>query len=240
MADQTGASGSSAGGDCLGVVMLDTTFPRPPGDVGNARSYDYPVAFAVAEGAGPVDVVREQEVAIEPFADAARTLVDRGAVAITTSCGFLLSHQDLLSERVPEVPVFTSSLLQIPVVASMLAPDERIGVISADEQALDRLDHPVLDEYADRLVVGGLSDGDSFQATIVEESAPTLDREAVGEEVVAAAEAVVDRGHVGALLFECTNLRPYVDEVRAGTGLPVFDYLTFADMAWRAGRGTRQ
>lgn len=224
----------------VGVMMLDTTFPRPPGDVGNARSYDYPVFFEVVPDASPTRVVREQDPALlEPFVDAANTLVARGAVAITTSCGFLLPFQDELTARIDDVPVFTSSLLQIPLVETMIGADRKIGILSADERQLDRIDHPVITDNRDRLVFEGVADHDPFQETIIEMSAKTLDIDAVAEGVVDAARRLTDADDIGAIVFECTNLRPYVERVQEETGLPVFDYLTLADMAWRAASGTR-
>jgi Asp/Glu/hydantoin racemase len=227
-------------GSGLGVMMLDTRFPRPSGDVGNARTYDYPVFYEVVEGADPVRVVRDQDPELlEPFVEAAEHLVDRGAVAITTGCGFLLMFQDELAARIPDVPLYTSSLLQIPLVKSMLAPEQKIGVLSADENSLDRIDHPVLTDNEERLVYEGVADSGAFQNVVIEQTNPTLDLDAVGEDVVAAAERLVEGNNVGAIIFECTNLRPYVEAVQDATGLPVFDYLTLSDMAWRAANGTR-
>lgn len=238
--DRSYTGGYNTYGSGVGVMMLDTTFPRPPGDVGNARTFDYPVYYEVVEGADPVRVVREQDPELlEPFVEAARDLVDRGAVAVTTGCGFLLMFQDELADRIPDVPLFTSSLLQIPLVKSMIASDQKIGVLSADEGSLDRIDHHVLTENADRLVYEGVADSGSFQDVIIDQTDPHLHLDEVGEDVVAAATRLTREHDVGAIVFECTNLRPYVDEVQAATGLPVFDYLTLTDMAWRAAQGTR-
>ena len=38
---------------CLGILMLDTRFPRIPGDVGNPATWDFPVRYRVVEGATP-------------------------------------------------------------------------------------------------------------------------------------------------------------------------------------------
>lgn len=229
---------ADSGDDALGVLLLDTTFDRLPGDVGNPASYDYPVRFETVSGSEPERVVRAGDTdpaLVDPFVDAARRLVDRGAVAVVTSCGFLLPYQTTLNDRVG-VPVFTSSLLQLPLIASTLAADRRIGVLSADERSFARLSHPVLSAQADRLVVEGLAESRPFQTVFVEERRERPDAAAVGDDVVAAVERLLDRD-VGALLFECTNLRPFLDRVRDVTDLPVYDYLTLADLAWRAAGG---
>ena len=48
----------------LGVLMLDTRFPRLPGDVGHAASWSMAVEFAVVQGASPVRVVRQGDPAL--------------------------------------------------------------------------------------------------------------------------------------------------------------------------------
>jgi len=223
----------------LGVLMLDTTTPRPPGDVGNARSYDYPVYYETVDGADPERIVREQdESLIEPFIDAAVGLERQGAVAIITGCGFLLMFQDRLAKAV-DVPVYTSSLLQIPGIASSVSGSELIGVISADEGRLDRLEHDVLDEYGHRLVVDGLSRAEHFQEVYITMEESALNPARVREEVHDAIDQILERESIGAILFECTNLRPYIGDVQTRIDLPIYDYLTLADSVWKAAHGTR-
>ena len=78
----------------LGVLMLDTRFPRVPGDIGHAASLPFPVRYRVVRGASPQRVVRERDPALlQPFVEAGRALADEGAAAITTSCGFLVLFQ---------------------------------------------------------------------------------------------------------------------------------------------------
>lgn len=95
----------------LGVLMLDTRFPRVVGDIGNPLTFDFPVLYRTLRGASPQRVVRERDPALlAPFIDAGRALVEQGATAITTSCGFLVLFQRELKAALP-VPVWTSSLL---------------------------------------------------------------------------------------------------------------------------------
>ena len=56
----------------LGILMLDTHFPRIKGDVGNPESFSYPVRKLTVLGASPDRVVREADPALlEPFLQAA-------------------------------------------------------------------------------------------------------------------------------------------------------------------------
>ncbi len=74
----------------LGIMQLDTRFPRIPGDIGNAESYDFPVNIKIVSGASVQRVVVEGDPALlTPFLQAAKELEAEGCFAITTSCGFL-------------------------------------------------------------------------------------------------------------------------------------------------------
>ncbi|NDH64761.1 MAG: aspartate/glutamate racemase family protein, partial [Alphaproteobacteria bacterium] len=41
----------------MGILMLDTRFPRIVGDIGNAASFDFPVIFRRMDGIGSADAV---------------------------------------------------------------------------------------------------------------------------------------------------------------------------------------
>jgi hypothetical protein len=209
----------------LGVLMLDTRFVRLPGDAGHAGSWSMPVLFETVPGASPQRVVRDGDAALlQPFVDAARRLLARGAVAITTSCGFLVQFQAALQAALP-VPVWTSSLLLLPTLA-------RPGVITVDAAALGPAHLLAAGALADT-PVEGLAPGCSLQRTLLHDL-PTLDAEAAEAEVVAAARRLLAR-HPGltSLVLECTNMPPYADSVQRATGLQVHHLMTLVHARWR-------
>ena len=109
-------------GFTVGILMLDTRFPRIPGDMGNATTFPFPVRYHRVTGANPDLVVRRGAEGLLPnFIEGARALEREGVGAITTNCGFLIKYQRELAAAV-SVPVFTSSLLLVPLVHRMLAP----------------------------------------------------------------------------------------------------------------------
>src|SRR5436190_14772187 len=116
--------------------MLEARFPRIPGDLGNATTFPYPVLYHVVRGASPERVVLESDpTLLEPFVEGARELERGGVRAITTNCGFLAMFQRELAAAV-SVPVFTSSLLLVPLVSRMLGPDRRVGILTVYGPAL--------------------------------------------------------------------------------------------------------
>ena len=45
--------GTNLYGFTVGILMLDTRFPRIPGDMGNATTFDFPVRYHRVTGASP-------------------------------------------------------------------------------------------------------------------------------------------------------------------------------------------
>lgn len=212
----------------LGILMLDTRFPRPPGDIGHAASFAMPVRWRRVPRATPQRVVREDaQGLLQPFIAAARTLVDEGAAAIATGCGFLVLHQEALQAALP-VPVWSSALLHLPALAG-----QRPGVITADARALGAAHLHAAGAPGDT-PIEGLADGCAFQRTLLEDL-PTLDEADARAQVLAAAQRLLAR-HPGltALVLECTNLPPHADALRQATGLPVHDVLTLLHVRWQA------
>jgi hypothetical protein len=117
-------------------MMLDTGFQRLPGDIGYAPTWRFPVQFAVVRGATPDRIVKPNaDGMLDLFLRAADELAALGVDGITTSCGFLAILHPQLVAHCP-VPVATSSLLQIPLVQSILPNGKRVGVLTADKEAL--------------------------------------------------------------------------------------------------------
>jgi hypothetical protein len=203
----------------LGILMLETRFPRPPGDVGHPASWRMPVRYRTVAGASPQRVVREADASLlAPFVDAARALQAEGAAAITTSCGFLVRFQHALQAAL-DVPVWTSSLLALPALP-------RPGVITVDAQSLAGL--------AGDTPVGGLAPGCSLQRTLLDDL-PTLDAVQAEADTVAAAQRLAQRHpEIESLVLECTNLPPYAAAVQRATGRPVHHLMTFVHERWEA------
>src|SRR5438045_8903913 len=81
-------------GSRVGILMLETKFPRIPGDMGNGLTWPFPVLYKVVPGASPARVVFDKaEGLLDRFLDAAAELVRLGADGLTTTCGFLSLYQ---------------------------------------------------------------------------------------------------------------------------------------------------
>ena len=226
----------------VGVLLLDNTLPRPPGDVGNARTFDFPVAYEVIPGAETTLVVEQGAAGLMHSArDAAVRLARLGARAVSTCCGFLAILQRELADAVP-VPVATSSLLQVPLVLQTLRSNDRLCVVTVNASTLTRQHFAnvgVTDEQYERLTLVGLEHTEHFYPMIVGDI-DHLEPALAEREVVAAAVAAVRAdASIAAFVFECTNLPPYAAAVRAATSRPVWD--ATALIRWlQAGVGTER
>ena len=207
----------------LGILMLQTRFPRPLGDIGHAGSFRFPVRYAVVPGATPSAVVHGQDAALlAPFIEAGLALVAQGATAISTSCGFLARWQRELQAALP-VPVWSSSLMKL---AELRGQGLSCGVITIDAAALmpGHFDAVAADPSTP---VEGITPGSPLQRTLLLDL-PQLDAADAQAQVLAAAARLLQREpQLDALLLECTNLPPYATALRAATGLPVHDIVSF-------------
>jgi hypothetical protein len=160
---------------------------------------------------------------VETFIAAGQRLVERGAWAIAGNCGLMIVHQEALARVLP-VPVLLSSLLQVPLIARMLAPEAAIGVLISSDNSLNATHLALARGGSDaRIVLASMQGKPYFTAAVCEERGE-LDFEAVTAEVVEVARAlVVEHPEVKALLFECVDLPPYAHAVQQAVGLPVFD-----------------
>ncbi len=213
--------GKSIYGASVGILMLETQFPRLPGDMGNALTWPFPVHYKIVPNASPDQVVlNEAEGLYDNFLNAARELVEMGADGITTSCGFLIMFQNELSHAL-NVPVATSSLLQVPMVEKLLPPGKRAGILTISSATLSRT-HLTKAGCAPDTPVGGTSPDGEFTRAILENKSE-LDVELARAENVAAATRLQKlHPELGAIVLECSNMALFAADIRAATGLPVF------------------
>lgn len=211
-------------GETIGIIVLDCEYPYIPGNVANATTYDFPVRYAVAEGADNHRLIFERDLTLlTPFIEAARKLQAEGVRAITGACGFMALFQEQIAAAV-DIPVFMSSLLQVPFIQRITG--KRVGIISADKSQLSQ-EHLTKSGIAPDtpIALGGMETCSPFRQAIFYPDG-TLDDDAIRAGVVAVAtELQAQHADLGAILLECSDLPPYAVDVQRATGLPVFDFI---------------
>jgi Asp/Glu/hydantoin racemase len=211
----------------IGVLMLDTQFPRVMGDIGNPATFaalNLPARYRVVANAFPRIAVSDQiELLFEAFLTQARVLQEQGARLITTSCGFLVQFQARL-EQALKVPIITSSLVNAPKTgAGILTINTAILSTSYLAAAALPLDTPVV----------GVAPGCEFQSSILENK-PQMNMEKAKADVLHAAAELVNRyPAVSTIVLECTNMVPYAKAIEQTCGRPVQHLVSHLEVAWR-------
>jgi hypothetical protein len=216
----------------IGIILLETNFPRLLGDAGNPESYSFPVLLETVKGASPSRVVRERDSGLlTPFVDAARVLESRGAKAITTSCGFLALWQREIAKSL-SIPVFTSSLMQVAWAYELTGRRGKIGVFTADETSLTVAHFEGVGASDIPVVIRGMKPGSEFYRIYIE-NYPDIDVPKVEAEVVREISILMKEDpDISALVLECANLPVYRRAIKKTVRVPVFDILTLAHYVW--------
>lgn len=215
----------------IGVIMLDTTLPRPVGDIGNGLTFPFPVAYEIARGVTGSDARGDASPRVrDALIKAGQELEAKGVRALTTSCGLLVVYQQELVKAL-RVPVAASSLLQIPLVLDLLPPGQKVGVLTIKADRLGEgylRSAGVAGEDLERVVVGGMEHAAHFVGSITGAVLELDVRIAEAEVVKGAVRLVQSDRNIGAMVLECTNMSAYSGALRKHAGVPVWDAVGMA------------
>lgn len=220
---------TSSGG--IGILSIENMYiPVLPGNVMNGYTYNYPIQIQFVKGLDNKSLFAGKPEVYERILDACVELEKYGVRAITGACGFFGHYQSRLAAEL-DIPVALSSLVELPWIASILKPDERIGVLTANEEACTQKllkSCNVSDEIINRLVIKGLGHEPQFSAII--EDRGVFDNAVVKMEMIGKAEEMIaEHPEIGAFLLECTEMPPYAYLIQQVTQRPVYDFITMLD-----------
>ena len=147
--------GQAMAGNAIGILTLTTWYPLLPGNVANATTYEFPVLYKTLHGITQADVARSNPDVLEPLVEAGKELEKQGVRAIVGACGNFGNYQKEASDAL-DVPVFLSSLLQIPIIKRGLKSNQKIGVIQMNASALTPriLNQCGIDDLSDIVIAG--------------------------------------------------------------------------------------
>lgn len=212
-----------AGSVPKGLMQLEAL----PGNSTNPKSYSFPVRFSRITGANMETVLYNPSAEIlTRMINVSRDLIDDGVRAITTSCGFNAVFQRELAKALT-VPVFSSSLLQIPMVSNMLGKDKSVIVITANKHALHRKHMSSVGISDDTSInIYGMESSEEWNKIFISPDM-AVDLEQIEKDVLyISKQAVKEHPNAGAIVLECTDLPPFAPAIRKAIKLPVFDFIT--------------
>ncbi|MFT5507646.1 MAG: Asp/Glu/hydantoin racemase [Hyphomicrobiaceae bacterium] len=229
-------------GEAIGILIFDDRrYPTLPGDVANASTYDFPVRLKVVKGLvnvppptapGPFEGYPAD---VQLLVRAVEELNEDGVRAVVTACGFFSGVQEVLAQA-SRVPVFTSSLMLIPIIAQMIGQQRKVGVLTASKDLLtpDFLESVGVNANHN-IVIAGAESSAEYYATHMGGKRLTMDVDLMRAELVdVARELHADNPDMGALLVECSNFPSFSTDFQEATGLPVFDYIAFIELMYRS------
>eukprot|EP00435_Cladocopium_sp_Y103_P066549 s253_g28.t2 len=162
----------------LGVVRLDYEYPPAPGDSDHPGSFGYDVYYRCVPGLTFEMCQSGQftELVERRFADAIKHLEARGASAITGDCGFMMAFQ-VLARKIASKPIFMSSMVQCPIIAASLDPDDDILILTANSESLKPQKEILLtscgfDVSKERFHIHGCQDVPGFEAVSLGQKGP--------------------------------------------------------------------
>lgn len=221
----------------LGVLLLERGLPpgalppaAVPGSMRDSAMLNFPIISEIVPGAWVENVVRGDPTMEPAYIAAARRLVERGAVAISSDCGFSIRHQEAVAASV-NVPVAMSSLLLLPALLRQLPKSAKIAVVTYDSTHCSE-DLLGVNDAAERarIVIGGI-EGGKYWHDGLKRPLPPADVAAIESDVTACV-ARLRKAHQGiaAILFECAAFPMVAPAIRRTTSLPVYDITTLCRM----------
>ncbi|MDD2413944.1 MAG: aspartate/glutamate racemase family protein [Eubacteriaceae bacterium] len=221
----TQKDGQLMSGYPIGIMLLNVKYPIFPGNVANAGTFDFPVRYAKVLGVDSPRLHTQDPTIIEDLTKVGKELESDGVRAIICSCGYFGYWQEQLRERL-NVPVYCSSLTQIPFIKTGLKKNQKIGVLCAVTRAFKPellrccgVDDPSC------LVIKSMEDAKEFSA--IPRDRNYMNNHIVKQEMIEAAKKMVKEDpEIGAILLECSDMPPYAAAIQNAVNLPVFDFTT--------------
>lgn len=212
-------------GQDIGILMLDTVFPRIPGDVGNAKTFPFPVKYHIVKNPflGKKLPQDANTILLDTFIEAAKQLEAQGCKAITTSCGFLAGFQSQLAQAV-NIPVFTSILTLVPMISTIIGKNKKIGIFTERSEFMNEFLFQKTGWSSNEIPVciSSLPEDSEFAKLIIYDQMEG-DMEALKDCIRTLTEEHIKQyPDTGAILLECQNFSPFGDLIQEISGVPVF------------------
>ncbi len=220
--------GTANYGQIAGILMLESTIPRLPGDPGHAETFAFPVRYGLIRGFPFQDLVDIRHENLDLVVSAALELEREGVGFIAADCGLFAPFQRAISAKLA-VPFIGSPLSLIPLVEGFLPPRSKIGLITGDTRLLKPGHLAAAGADPQRLVIRGMEGCREFKEVVIGRG-ERLDPDALQAGVMTAAEELFLSGEpIGAVVLECTNLVSFRSGIQTRFNVPVFDMVSLIE-----------
>ena len=219
--------GQFISGHTVGILVQDVHYPLLPGNVVNGYTYDFPMRFQVVPGANQARMHVGDQTLIPDLVTTAKLLEKEGCRVISAACGYFGHFQKSVADQV-DIPVYLSSIIQIPWISVALKSSQKIGILCADQKNLTQevfVACGVPDEIYERCCIVGAGDMPEFSALL--ERRGHFDNKILRQELIDLTKNLLkNEPNIGAILLECSDMPPYAAAIQREVALPVYDYIT--------------
>ena len=232
--DVTWWPGRNFSGVTIGLIQFQANLPMIPGNMGNATTFDFPMAYREMNAENVYDVMSTTPV--DRFTDAAveaaNWLEMQGVRAIIGNCGFWGHYQIAVQERI-NTPFFSSSLMMLPMMVRCMPKNQKVGVVTANgpllsEGAAIENCGLSLELMKERVVIEGLEDELEFARAMAVQGAYNPVK--FEQDVLAGIKRLLKKDpDIGVILLECTELSPHAHAVQRLANMPVWDYTSLTN-----------
>ncbi|WP_457551076.1 aspartate/glutamate racemase family protein [Desulfobacula sp.] len=225
----------------LGIMVLDDAYPGFPGDVRNASGFPYPVQYEIAAGVDNYTLVWEKDKTPcrAPILAAAKKLERMGCKAIAAECGYFAYFQKDVAGYV-DVPVFMSSLLQVPFIQQLIGPEKEVGIVCAQKRFLTdtHLTNVGIDLNSNFVIAGALDEYgcpefDNLWDHEKRPQVPEIYYDKAQKDMIDVCKKVCQANpKINAIMLECTGMQPFARAIQHAIDLPIFSWGTLLDYAY--------
>lgn len=229
------SAGRVAAGYSIGILGLELAHPYLPGNVQNARTFDFPVLYQPVRDIGIATLLGGDPAAEGAVVEAALALERCGVDMVVGACGSFANYQSAVTQRL-RIPAVMSIMCEVPFLLRSLPAQASLGVVFASTASFTdkvRRECGITGDQAARIVAIGADQLSAFQPLLRQEGAldqGDLDRQLV--ELLCRTRRKEPR--IGMWLLQCSDLPPCAPAIRAATGLGVFDMTLLIEHLHRA------
>ena len=219
--------GQLVSGSTIGILVQDVHYPLVPGNVVNADTYNYPVRMEIVDGANQARMHTGDSTLLPALVETAKKLELQGCRAICAACGYFGHFQKQVADRV-DIPVYLSSIVQVPWIRVGLKEGQKIGILCADRKNLTKrvFDACGVSEQDQNICcIAGAGHLPEFSALL--ERRGHFDNGILREELIQLTKSLIaENPDIGAILLECSDMPPYSAAIQREIKLPVYDFIT--------------
>jgi hypothetical protein len=225
----------------LGIMILDEVFPGFPGDVRNASAHPFPIQYEIVDGVDIQKLVRKPDKSpcLEPIKRAARKLEAMGCRAIAAESAYFAYFQKDIAGTV-DVPVFMSSLLQVPLAQQLIGPRKVVGILVAEKTYITdaHLQAVGIQASSNYVVAGAEDDGrcpefrNLWDMAVRPDPPTACYAHAESDFVAVAVDFFRAHPNMAAMVLECTGMQPFARAVQRQIDIPIFSWGTLLDYAY--------